>query len=298
MTSFGGVKPNYILHTIAHIVNPFKASKASDLFVAQPITFESMLRAKGKAKEVVNVELWTACFEEDKAVAPSSFNNTPFLTRSVLDASSFQKEMKLPLIGDILERLYASSQAEYFIYTNVDIGLYPDFYIRVNALINEGHDACIINRRRLPEFYDSKEDLDRIYKDYGKSHPGFDCFVFSRKMFPKFQLSDICIGVPFIGITLAQNVFCFSNQYTIVEDENLTFHIGMEIYKKRAPRDYFKYNRREFWKAMHLLKKEHRATKLPYANRPLLVRLIQYGLNPSIPIRWVLFLEGQRYIKK
>jgi hypothetical protein len=286
------------LHTIAHIVNPFKASEASDLFVAQPITFESMLRAKSNAKEVVNVELWTACFEEDKSVAPSSFNNTPFLTRSVLDTFSFQKEMKLPLIGDILERLYASSQADYFIYTNVDIGLYPDFYVRVNALINEGYDACIINRRRLPEIYDSTEDLDRIYKDYGKSHPGFDCFVFSRKMFPKFQLSDVCIGVPFIGITLAQNVFCFANEYTIVEDENLTFHIGMEIYKKRAPRDYFKYNRKEFWKAMHLLKVEHHATKLPHANRALLVRLIQYGLNPSIPIRWVLFLEGQRYLKK
>ena len=33
----------------------------------------------------------------------------------------FQKEIKLPLIHDILERLYNASDADYLIYTNVDI---------------------------------------------------------------------------------------------------------------------------------------------------------------------------------
>ena len=298
MTSFGRAKSNRKVHTIAHIINPFKAAEGSDLFVAQPITFESMLRAKRMAKEIVNVELWSGCFVEDEGVAPTSFMLTPYLTRSVLDATDFQKKIKLPLIGDILKGLYASSNADYFIYTNVDIGLYPDFYLRVHALIEEGFDAFIINRRRLPEIYGSVKDLERIYKDFGKSHPGFDCFVFSRKIFPKFQLSDVCIGVPFIGITLAQNIFCFANRYTIVEDENLTFHIGLEIYKKRAPKDYFRHNRSAFWKAMESLKMEHHARKLPYAHRSLLVRLLKYGLNPSIPIRWVLLLESRRFAKK
>lgn len=285
------------MRTIAHIINSFKTSEESDLFIAQPITFESMIRAKAAAQKVVNVELWNASFDEDHGLVPHSFSNTPSLIRSVLDMSSFEKKIKLPLIGDILERLYQSSQADYFIYTNVDIGLYPDFYVRVNALIDQGYDAFIINRRRIPDVYNAIEDLDRIYEDFGKSHPGFDCFVFSRKIFSKFQLSGVCIGVPFIGITLAQNVFCFSSQYTIIKDESLTFHIGMEIYKKRATRSYFRYNRIEFWKAMKLLKKEHHANKLPYANHPLIIRLMKYGMNPSIPIRWVLYLEGRRYLK-
>lgn len=298
MTSFDGVNSNQQVHTIAHIINPFKAAETSDLFVAQPITFESMIRAKTFAKDIVQVELWSACYEEDNGLTPKPFRNTPFLTQSVLDSCSFDKKMKLPLIRDILERLYSSTEADYLIYSNVDIGVYPEFYVRVNALIEEGHDAFIINRRRLPEIYDSVEDLELIHKDIGKSHPGFDCFVFSRKMFPKFQLSNVCIGVPFIGITLAQNVFCFSSKYTIIEEEKLTFHIGMEIYKKRASKDYFRYNRKEFWKAMKLISSKHHAHKLPYANRSLIVRLIKYGLNPSIPIRWVLFLEGRSYLRR
>ena len=84
----------------------------------------------------------------------------------------------------------------------------------------------------------------------------------------------------------------------LIEEEKLTFHIGMEIYKKRASKDYFRYNRKEFWKAMKLISSKHHAHKLPYANRSLIVRLIKYGLNPSIPIRWVLFLEGRSYLRR
>ena len=109
------------MRTLAHIVNPVAIGETSDLFVAQPITFESMRLAREFARGTVDVSLHTAQFAEDHAIIPDYLACTPDLTRSVLDCGNFQVKRKLPLIKDILGRLYDASDAEYFIYTNVDI---------------------------------------------------------------------------------------------------------------------------------------------------------------------------------
>ncbi len=67
----------------------------------------------------------------------------------MLDCGRFAVPRKLPLIKDILGRLYDASDAEYFIYTNVNIGLMPNFYVAVNAIIESGYDAFVINRRTI-----------------------------------------------------------------------------------------------------------------------------------------------------
>ena len=154
----------------------------------------------------VNIELFSAQYEEDRDSVPVEFKQTKNLTNSVLDAHPFKQAFKLPLLIDVLERLYHESKAEFLIYSNVDIGLYPDFYLKVNDFINEGYDAFVINRRRLESKYNQVSELNRIYKDKGKSHPGFDCFVFHRKLFPELKLEGICIGVPFIEISFSQNL--------------------------------------------------------------------------------------------
>ena len=282
---------------IAHIINPFNADPSSDLYTAQPITFASMVAAKESAENSVEVSLFTAQFLEDRDCVPSTFKLTQDLERSVMDQDNFQKKLKLPLIADILGRLYESSNADYFIYTNVDIGLYPDFYMKIKSFIDSGLDAFIINRRRLPDGFDTIESLKEIYTLKGKKHPGFDCFVFKRDLFPKFSLEGICIGVPFIGITLSQNIFAFSERYKIFTDEILTFHIGEEIYRKRAPKEYFKYNQKEFWKAMNNGPiKNLTPKKMPYGNWPLPLRTIRWGLHPSIPIRLGLKLEKRKLL--
>lgn len=284
------------MRKIAHIINPFNASPSSDLNTAQPITFASMLRAKEEAKNLVEVELWTAQYPEDRNMVVDGFVATRDLNRSVLDLGSFDKQMKLPLIDDIVRRLFEESDAEYLIYTNVDIGVYPSFYSEVNRFIDEGLDAFIINRRRLEAHFTKVEQLDEIYQEKGKKHPGFDCFVFHRDLFPDFQLAEVCIGVPFIGITFAQNIFALAKNYRLFEDEILTFHIGMEIFKGRAARDYFRYNRKQFWKAMNSTLKEHLSSKKwPYSDRILPVRLIKWGLQPSLPIRLGLKLEWRKF---
>ncbi len=283
---------------IAHIINPFIASESSDLHTAQPITFASMLHAKEKAADVVDVELWSAHYPEDRSIVHPAFSRTKELDRSVLDLGDFEKKMKLPLIHDIMQRLYDSSDAEYFIYTNVDIGVYPDFYLQVNEWIESGLDGFIINRRRIPAHFTRVDQLEEIFQEKGKSHPGFDCFVFRRALFPQMRLAEICIGVPFIGITFAQNLFALCDRFKLFEHEFLTFHIGMEIFKGRASRDYFRYNRKQFWKAMHSdLKKHQSSKKLPYSQLPFPIRWVRWGLQPSIPIRFALLLEWRRLKK-
>lgn len=242
----------------------------------------------------MDIELLTAQFPEDRTMVPEGFRATRDLEHSVLDMDSFEKKLKLPLLRDILERMYAESDADYLIYTNVDIGLYPDFYRKVKQFIEEGRDAFIINRRRLEAVYFDVEDLPRIYEDRGKKHPGFDCFVFHRDLFPKFHLAGICIGVPFIEITFSQNLFALAKNFKLYEDEILTFHIGMEIIKGRAPREYFKYNQGHFWAVVSSsLKKDLRLKKLPFSNLILPFRIVKWGLHPCFPIRliWLLELE-------
>lgn len=283
---------------IAHIINPFNADPSSDLHTAQPITFASMLHARDEAKENVNVELWTAQYPEDRNMVVEGFQATRDLDRSVLDLGTFEKQLKLPLIGDIVRRLFEESDAEYLIYTNVDIGVYPSFYSEINRFIDEGLDAFIINRRRLPAHFTKVEQLEEIYREEGKKHPGFDCFVFHRDLFTDFQMTEVCIGVPFIGITFAQNIFALAKNYRLFEEEILTFHIGMEIFKGRAAKDYFRYNRKQFWKAMNSSLKPHLSSKKwPYADRILPIRLIKWGLQPSLPIRLGLKLEWRKLFK-
>ena len=282
------------MNSIAHIINPFIADKNSDLYLAQPITFESMRRAKAKANGIVRVELLSAQFSHDLEIVPSDFKKTRNLERSVLDLQQFEQELKLPFIEDILERLYTESDAEYLIYTNVDIGLYEDFYLQVNYFINSGLDAFIINRRRLKQVYIEKSQLDEIYEDTGKSHPGFDCFVFHRSLYTKLKLEGICIGVPFIEISFSQNLFALSSHFKLFDKEYLTFHIGEEIFKKRASKEYYKYNQKQFWKMIEQLMPEMDAKKIPYAHHILPVRLIKWLLHPCFPIRLMLKLELKR----
>lgn len=283
---------------IAHIINPFNAPSSSDLSTTQPITFATMLEAKRRVEGKLDIELLTAQFPEDRTMVHPSFRATRDLSRSVLDMGHFEKKIKLPILADILERLYTESDAEYLIYTNVDIGLYPPFYEQVNTYIESGLDAFIINRRRLPEHFKNLEDIPAIYEERGKKHPGFDCFVFHRDLYPKFVLNDICIGVPFIEITFGQNLFALAKNFRLFDQEILTFHIGMEIFKGRAPKEYFRYNQQQFWRAMNSPLRAHLSTtKFPYNHLFYPVRIIRWGLHPCIPIRLVIRLEWERFLR-
>lgn len=281
--------------TIAHIINIFQPPETSDLKLAQEVTLASMIRARNSSKNPESIQLLSAQTEADLKMVPNEFNATVNLSRDVTDLQTFSKKMYLPILKDILDRLYHETDAEYLVYSNIDIGLQPHFYNEVNRFINEGHDAFMINRRRIEDKFDSVDQLDDMLAEKGKSHPGFDCFVFKRELYPQFSLAEVCIGVPFIEITLSQNLFCFAENPKVFADEYLTFHIGMEIFKGRAPKEYYQYNQVQFWQAMSEIWPNLNTRKWSYGNYWFPFRMVYWGLHPCFPIRLALKLEPRRW---
>lgn len=244
--------------SIAHIISPVLVDNTSDLFIAQPITFETMRIAREFAKDIAEVDLYAVQFhDESRIILPDIFKRTPDLTRSVADIKTFKQRKKLPLIKDILDTLYESSQAQYLIYTNVDIALQPYFYQAVDMFLRQGYDAFVINRRTITGKYTTVEQIPFMYAEIGDSHKGYDCFIIKRELYPKFKLGTICIGTAWIGRALLANMATYADKYREFRDEHLTFHIGDPCtWRNEQFNDYFQENWNEYLKIFQQLEKE------------------------------------------
>ena len=192
---------------ILHIINPVKVSKQSDLFFAQPITFKSMLNAKKYATFSESITLATTQFEEDKSIIPEGFLQLSNLKTSILDLHPKLKGKKLPLIQEILNKTKETDACDYIVYTNMDIGVLPQFYDVLYSFISQGNDAVVINRRRVSSKFKNLDDLPLIYSELGDSHPGFDCFLFKKELLEQFIFEDVCIGIPFLEVSFLHNLF-------------------------------------------------------------------------------------------
>jgi hypothetical protein len=242
---------------IAHIINPVSVGEASDLYFAQPITFESMRAAQAFARGKVTVDLYTTQYEEDHRVLPQGFLTLSDLTRSLTDMGTFQKPRKLPLLRDILDKVYEGApSADYIIYTNVDIALMPHFYVVVAKLLQE-YDGMVINRRTISEKYKSVTDIALMYMEIGDKHPGYDCFVFKRSCYPQFHLKDAVIGSVGIGNLLYLNVLQNAQNFSELKSANLTFHIGDDrVWKSSQFKDQEAYNRQQVRQSLLAIREE------------------------------------------
>jgi hypothetical protein len=215
-------KPNFV-----HVINPVIVDQSSDLYIAQPITFETMEKAKSYAEmEGVSVDQAAVFFKEDEDLIPNSFSKCSYLERSCLDFQTFEKQRKLPLLQDILTKAYEHSDADYVIYTNVDIALMPHFYVTAKKLMDEGYDAIKIFRRTLSSEYESVSDIPNMYADLGENHPGTDCFIMKRSLIEKIDLKNIVVGCMYVAHALNANLHAFSDKTTDLTTHHLTFHIG------------------------------------------------------------------------
>ncbi len=283
---------------VAHIINPVKVNEKSDLHVAQPVTFETMLRSKRNSPFSDQIELYTTQFEEDKEIIPDGFRVLSNLERSVLDVNPKLKKRKLPLIADILAKVKETGNPDYVIFTNMDIALMPYFYDAVLLYLEKGHDALVINRRRISDRYKTIGELPLMYSDMGKSHPGFDCFVMKTELLDRFILGNICVGISFLEATLVHNIFSFAQNPLYIPDAHLTFHIGMDVLVPRN-NDFYKHNRTDFFKNIYPQLKPHfELKKFPYGTLPFPQRAIKWMLNPSIFTRNYLNLEGKNTWQK
>ena len=248
---------------LGHIVNPVVVGENSDLFVAQPVTFRTMFAAKRFAIDEVDVDLMVIGYREDESIFPQRFKSLPPLTRSVLDVGNFKKQRKLPLIQDILNSAINQSDADYFIYSNVDISPMPFFYSAIADELKH-HDALVINRRTIGKCESGRQPLAQYYQQVGEIHPGFDCFVFSRKQFENFKLFEACIGANWIGRVLICNLLAFADNPKIIKDGHLTFHLGDDrSWKTSENIDFDEHNESQVGKLMEHLNQLDLCNKHP-----------------------------------
>lgn len=216
---------------LAHIINPVIVNESSDLYHAQPMTFKSMHKAKEKSLKMNPenpIELLSCTYEEDSTYNPRLFTQTRSLDRSILDFIKPKYSRKLPFIKDILDRCNEYA-ADYLIYTNVDIALTEDFYIKVQNYIKLGHDAIIINRTTMPSYNDQSLEWYLENIESGKPHPGYDCFIIKKELYEMFILGKIAIGINWIGEVLLRNIFKFSQNPILLQQPKMTFHMGDDL---------------------------------------------------------------------
>lgn len=234
--------------TLDHVVHPGRVDASSDLHAAQPVTFATMENAAEFARGAVDVRVQTVLFRDEADMElPASFHRIPELERSIADIRPFRVRRKLALLRDILDAGCRRSGGEYVAYTNADIALQPHFYLAVAALVGQGYDAFVINRRTIPASYTSLGDLPLMYAELGEPHPGYDCFVFRRDVLPLFQLGLIHVGSAGIGRALLANLVRHARRFRECRDAHLTFHLGDACaWRREEYGDYVRENWSEY----------------------------------------------------
>ena len=229
---------------IAHLINPVKVNEDRDLHFQQPFTFDSMEYAREFAEDYgMEIDHYACFYPEDEEIIPDGFRKLPVLEQST--EGKFNIDRKLPYFKEMIDKLYEASDADYFIQTNADIGLMPHFYHLVMDMIENVESFCI-NKRIVPENI-RKSGLPAIWSSIGLSHAGCDCFVFPRKLYPKFDMGEICMGTPWSETVLITNLVAYSKNFIVFKNAHATFHLGdRRIWLGHEYNDYRIHNTNEF----------------------------------------------------
>ncbi len=241
---------------LAHIISVTEideSKKPSYLHIAQPVTIKSMLVAQKAAAQTVDVELFAIKHKAEKVNLPEGFGwakDIDLYAWEYIDGlREFHPHKPLPRLCDILEGLYNVSDAEFFIYTNVDIGLYPNFYLYVNHLIDQGLDGFCINRRTIEKEFQGvlidETNFELCYLQNGTLHGGVDCFIFKRSILPLFTLNHVFVGYPPIGKVLRSQIQLHSRNFHMREYDRVTFHLGNDAVWKDQTHPYWRENLRQ-----------------------------------------------------
>ena len=282
--------------SFAHVINTVTEEEKKSLFIAQVTTLDSCVKAK-EYYTAGEVSLYTVNEHKDNSFVPKEFTVLPPLTRNLTDVLPGEK-LKLPFINDIMQSLYDNSTAEYLVYTALDIALMPFFYAAVAEYIKVGYDAIIINRRRIYNKFLGEPNLDILYAETGKSHSGYDCFVFKRELWPLFVKKDICVGAPPLGNDLFYNMFTFAEKPVMYMDKHLTFHLGMELNNGWANRRIINYNYAQWYDMLKELEPKLDASKLPWAYEPFFMRHFIWLMNPTLHYPTNFKADARRKFKK
>jgi FkbM family methyltransferase len=233
---------------IVHIVNPYPARTEPGFGKLQKLTYDSMSSArKFDGGEIMLVSVQ---HQDDSDLTPEGFQRSRFLDRVVSNIAAFHKPQPLPLLFDILERgAEFAKQNDFLIYTNADIILMPFFYSAIREFIEQGFDAMNICRRTIGQhaLYKDHENLARA--EVGDTHPGSDCFVFSKRIFDQFIRNNACIGKEGVAKSLLLNMASTAKRMLVLRNVNLTYHIGDDReWASAEVQDYAAFNQQELQK--------------------------------------------------
>jgi hypothetical protein len=265
----------------SHIINPVSEKENPELFAAQKITFQSIAESRKRLKGNISVELIAVSFPEANSVSEKIADKTIPLLRSVADIKKFNRERKLPIIHDLLSEGIKNASHDYIVFTNIDIALMPDFYNVVNWYCEKGHDAVVINRRRIPNKL-KNAPLEVMQAHAGYMHTGYDCFIFKKSLFEKFVPTNICIGIPPAGNDIFYNLFTFAENPLLLTERHLTFHLGMELVKIWGSSEYYHFNYSEFSKLLKKLDPHIDIAKFPGAELSFFKRHFKWLMNPTL----------------
>ena len=221
--------------TIAHVINPFKALPESDLAMAQQFAFETFKNAKARINdENVTIKQYAAFFPQDESYVPD------FLIKlKPLQGFARDENRSLPFISEILEKLFAEiPDADYYVYSNADICLRPDFYEEMVLLIESGYDAMSFHKKNIYGVFDSLDQLETLYTTDGSINNGADTFAFHKSLMYKFDLEGICIGLPPFGTIMKANLIMHAKKYFQDKHGYYTFHLNNNGLWRRNRADY------------------------------------------------------------
>lgn len=224
--------------SIAHIVNVvgLDGVHPSYLHIAQPITLASMVQARAMAADHVKVDLLALRYPNDTVACPEEFIDLPLLQRSCRDVFpqliNSDDSRELPLLVDILNVLQKQCHThDLCVYTNVDIGLQPSFYLDIlEKALSQDLDAFCINKRIKPKIAWgielTEKHLPIIYSLEGTPGGGTDCFVFKPSLLDVINVGRVFLGYPPIGRVLRLQLQSTARHFEWFKDQHLTFHLG------------------------------------------------------------------------
>jgi hypothetical protein len=262
----------------AHIVNCIAPADNPSLYRMQEITLESLLRASGASSHPVR--LLSAQYDDAVAHLPAGITATPPLHSDASADPRLGTVARVPLLKEILDRI-SGQDADYYIYSNADICVMPFFYDAVGHFLALGHDALVINRRRIPAAL-AQGPAELRYAHAGRPHIGFDCFVFRRELLPKFIMRDIYLSAPPAGSDLFYNLFTFASNPALLSGQHLTFHLGEEMLRDWGTPALRRHNRREFLQLLGVLRPHMDISRFPGAGYGIFRRHFKWLMNPAL----------------
>lgn len=239
------------MHSFVHVMPTVPDCGECEISNYQDMTLRSLRIARDyAAQRGISVTLLRTHMVSEPHPLESGFGDTRPLNRSHIDHPGQKRGVhydddtpRLPLLGDILQRGYESSTAEYVVFTNLDIALFPDFYVKANALLNAGPDALQFTRLGVPHPTDMPEvskkgpwrstdyetiiamDASRL-----KHHPGTDCMVLPRAWVPCVEVGQSFLGCAPVGKALWEQLGRLSETCNVktvgTRYAKFTFHLN------------------------------------------------------------------------